>query len=168
MPRICTTCTHPDRRAIDTELATGHLVNRRIASQHRLVEASVRRHAANHLPATLVAAAEAEDVAHAIDVLGQLRAINAATLAVLADARKRGDGDLALKAVDRVQRQIELQAKLLGELDERPTVNVLVAPEWLRVRAVVLDALRPHPAARQAVAASLVALEEPGGLRGAS
>ncbi len=168
MPRICTTCTHPDRRAIDTELATGHLVNRRIAARTGLAETSVRRHAANHLPATLVAAAEAEDVAHAIDVLGQLPAINAATLAVLADARKRGDGDLALKAVDRVQRQIELQAKLLGELDERPQVNVLVAPEWLVVRSTLLEALRAYPEARTAVAARLVALERHGGLRGAS
>ena len=159
MPRACTTCAHPDRRTIDTELATGHVVNRRIAARTGLAETSVRRHAANHLPATLVAAAEAEDVAHAIDVLGQLRAINAATLAVLADARKRGDGDLALKAVDRVQRQIELQAKLLGELEERPTVNVLVAPEWLQIRAALLDVLWAYPDARTAVAARLVALE---------
>ena len=157
--RTCTTCAHPERRAIDRELATGHLVNRRIAARTGLAESSVRRHAANHLPARLVAAAEAEDVAHAIDVVGQLRAINAATLAVLAVARARGDGELALKAVDRVQRQIELQAKLLGELDERPQVNVLVAPEWLLVRSELLSALGPYPEARMAVAARLVALE---------
>ena len=146
---------------------TGHLVNRRLAARTGLAESSVRRHAANHLPATLVAAADAEDVRQAIDVLGQLRAINAATLAVLADARKAGDGDLALKAVDRVQRQIELQAKLLGELDERPVVNLTISAEWIEIRAVLLDALRPHPEARQAVAASLVALEGHPGVRGA-
>ena len=168
MARTCTTCAHPERRAIDRELATGHLVNRRIAARTGLAESSVRRHAANHLPARLVAAAEAEDVAHAIDVVGQLRAINAATLAVLAVARARGDGELALKAVDRVQRQIELQAKLLGELDERSQVNVLVAPEWLLVRSELLSALGPYPEARTAVAARLVALEGQGGVRGAS
>ena len=159
--RVCTVCTHPDRRAIDKELATGHLVNRRLAARTGLAESSVRRHAANHPPARLVAAAEAEDVRQALDVLGQLRAINAATLSVLADARKTGDGDLALKAVDRVQRQIELQAKLLGELDERPVVNLTISAEWVEIRAVLLDALRPHPEARQAVAACLVALERP-------
>ena len=167
MPRVCTVCTHPDRPAIDQAL-----VNRRpfrhIAAQFRLSASALVRHHDEHLPAALAKAQEAEDVAHAIDVLGQLRAINAATLAVLADARKRGDGDLALKAVDRVQRQIELQAKLLGELDERPTVNVLVAPEWLLVRSTLLDVLGAYPEARQAVAARLVALEEQGGMRGAS
>ena len=158
MARACTTCAHPERRSIDKDLATGHLVNRRIAARTGLAESSVRRHAAAHLPARLVAAAEAEDVRQALDVLGQLKAINGATLAVLSDARKRGDGDLALKAVDRVQRQIELQAKLLGELDDRPQVNVLVAPEWLLVRSALLDVLRSYPDARSAVAARLAAL----------
>ena len=159
MARVCTTCAHPERFAIDRELATGHLVNRRIAARTGLAETSVRRHASGHLPARLVAAAEAEDVRQALDVLAQLKAINGATLQVLADARKAGDGDFALKAVDRVQRQIELQAKLLGELDERPQLNVLIAPEWLAVRAELLDVLRGYPDARQAVAARLVALE---------
>ena len=38
----------------------------------------------------------------------QFKVINGATLAVLQAARQSGDGELALKAVDRVQKQIEL------------------------------------------------------------
>jgi len=109
----------------------------------------------------MVKAREAEDVGHAIDVVKQLKAINAATLAVLSDARKAGDGDLALKAVDRVQRQIELQAKLLGELDDRPQIALVTAPEWLLVRAALLQVLQDHPAARVAVASRLLAMEQP-------
>ena len=165
MPRTCTVCTHPERRAIDQELVAGHLVNRRIAARHRLVESSVRRHAANHLPASLAKAAAAEDVAHAIDVVRQLKAINGACLAVLDGARRTGDGELVLKAADRVQKQIELQAKLLGELDERPQINLLVAPEWLAVRSALLEALAPHPDARAAVAERLLALDAPNGHR---
>jgi hypothetical protein len=167
MPRVCTVCTHPDRPAIDQALVN-HRPFRDIAGHFRVSKSAAVRHYDDHLPATLAEAQRADETATAIDVLGQLRAINAATLAVLADARKAGDGDLALKVVDRVQRQIELQAKLLGELDERPTVNVLVAPEWLVVRATLLDVLRDYPDARQAVAARLVALDGPGGPRGAS
>ena len=159
MPQVCTVCTHAERRAIDRELVTGHLVNRRIAAQHHLVETSIRRHVANHLPAALVAAAEAEDVAHAIDVVRQLKAINGACLAVLDGARRTGDGELVLKAADRVQKQIELQAKLLGELDDRPQINVLISVEWLAVRSALLEALQPFPQAREAVSARLVALE---------
>ncbi len=106
--------------------------------------------------------AEAREIAqatHAIDVVRQLRAINAAALGVLKDARERKQGELVLKAVDRVHRQVELQAKLLGELDERPTVNVLVSPEWLAVRGALLEALRPYPEARAAVAGVLTKAE---------
>ncbi len=46
-----------------------------------------------------------------------------------------------------------------GELDDRPQVNVLVAPEWLAVRSAVLAALAPYPAARVAVANRLVMLD---------
>ena len=161
MARVCTICAHRDRRLIDKELVTGHLVNRRIAAQHHLAESSIRRHAATHLPASLVAAAEAEDVRQALDVLGQLKAINTACLAVLRDARQAGDGELVLKAVDRVQRQIELQAKLLGELDERPQVTLVTSPEWIQVRAVILDVLHDDPDRRLALVARLQALERP-------
>jgi len=158
MPRACTVCIHRDRPAIDVALVN-HRPFRDIACRFGVGRMAAVRHHDDHLPATLAKAKEAEDVAHAIDVAGQLKAINAATLAVLAEARRAGDGDLALKAVDRVQRQIELQAKLLGELDERPVVNVTISAEWIEIRAVLLDALGAHPAARQAVAASLLRLE---------
>lgn len=129
--------------------------NRRIATQHGLSEAAVRRHAAEHLPVALVTAAGAKEVRQALDVLQQLKTINAAALTVLRDARAAQDGDLALKAVDRIQRQIELQAKLLGDLDERPVINVLVTPEWQQLRGQLVAALAPFPEARVAVAAVL-------------
>ncbi len=106
----------------------------------------------------MVQAAAETGVRHAIDVVAQLRAINGAAMTVLRDARAVHDGDMALKAIDRIYRQIELQAKLLGELDERPTINILVAPEWIAVRAALIDALAPYPDARAAVSGRLVAL----------
>ena len=149
-------------------MLANHKPFRAISRQFGLSKDAVLRHHDDHLPAVLAKAREAEDVAHAIDVVAQLKAINAAALAVLADARTRGDGELAQKAIDRVQRQVELQAKLVGELDERPQVVLVNAPEWLRIRTVLLDALRAYPEARQAVAARLVALGAHGEMRGAS
>jgi hypothetical protein len=113
------------------------------------------------LPARVVKAQEAEDVKEALDVVQQLRAINGATLQILQQARAVGDGGLALRAIDRIQRQIELQARLLGELDDRPTVNILITPEWGLVRQALLVALDPFPAARIAVAGALSQLEAP-------
>jgi hypothetical protein len=73
---------------------------------------------------------------------------------------KRADPrDLVLKTADRLRQQTELLAKLLGELNEQPQINVLVAPEWLQVRSVLLDALALYPEARASVAARLLMLE---------
>src|SRR4051794_1704403 len=116
MSRVCTVCAHAQRSAIDQELVSGGSFPG-IAGRYGLAKSSVERHKADHLPEMLVRAAEQENTSHAIDVLKQLRAINGATLNILSEARREGDHNTALKAIDRVQRQIELQAKLLGELD---------------------------------------------------
>ena len=155
MPRVCTVCASPDRAAIDKALVAGEPV-RSVASRYgTLGRMAVQRHKEEHLPTALVAAAGEEAVKQALDVVQQLKAINGASMAILVEARRAQDGELALKAVDRIQRQIELQAKLLGELDERPQVNVLVMPEWLALRARVLAALAAFPEARIAVAEAL-------------
>ena len=57
------------------------------------------------------------------------------------------------------RRPLELQVKLLGELDERPIVNVLVSQEWVQVRLALLGALQPYPDARAAVTGRLAELE---------
>ena len=45
--------------------------------------------------------------------------------------------------------------QLSQKSSERPPYNVLVDPEWLRLRGILLDALKPYPEARQAVADAL-------------
>jgi hypothetical protein len=67
--------------------------------------------------------------------------------------------ELMLKAVAQLRPSVELLAKLVGDLDERPQVNVTLSPEWQRIRGAVLDALAPYPDARMAVARRLVAVE---------
>lgn len=117
------------------------------------------RHRDDHLPAVLRRAHEQTEDRYAINVAKQLAAINGAAIAILQAARQTGDHDIALKACDRVLKQLELASKLSGDLDERPTLNLLVAAEWLSLRAVLFAALQPYPDARTAVAEQLVRLE---------
>ena len=154
MPRTCTICTHPEVHAIDGALVAGQSF-RNIAEQYGKSATALFRHKSDHLPAVLVTGQAVREEAHALDVVKQLRDINAATPAILEDARDTHQSALALKAVDRVQKQIELQAKLLGELQDGQTVNVLVAPEWVSLRATILVALVPFPDAREAVVEAL-------------
>src|SRR5207248_2630685 len=129
---------------------------RTIADRWSVSKTALLRHR-DHIPASLAKAVEAREVAEAGTLLDRLKALNRETAAILREARAEGrkGADLALKAIARTERQLELEGRLLGELNEGATVNVLVSPEWQSVRAVVIAALEPYPAARLAVVEAL-------------
>ncbi|MBS3932994.1 MAG: hypothetical protein KGZ35_01425 [Truepera sp.] len=156
MPRRCTICEHAKREALDAALLAGELSNRRIATHYGVTEAALRRHiAAGHIPVRLAKAHEASEVASAGTLLARLQALNTETRAILSEARAGQDNELALKAIARCERQLELEARLLGELSEAATVSITVNAEWLELRALVIRALSPYPDARQAVLEAL-------------
>jgi hypothetical protein len=156
MPRACNVCQHDRRGEIDRALAAGQSL-REMSALFRVSEDSLARHRDAHIPKAVQKAQEAEEVAHGLDVVAQLKAINGVTMQILEEARQQRNPDIALKAIDRIQRQIELQAKLLGDLDERPQVNVVLSPEWLSLRLVIVQALADHPEAQRAVVGALSA-----------
>jgi len=150
MPRRCTVCDHPQRHGIDEVLVSG-APYRSVAKRFELSESAVYRHKVEHLPDNLLKAREAEEAARADDLLEQVRHLQAHALNILERAEKVGDLSTALAAISQARGNLELLGKLAGELDERPQVNVLVSPEWLELRAVIIGALSPHPGAREAV-----------------
>ncbi len=172
MPRRCTVCLHPQLADIDRSLVVNRTF-RSIATEYKLSESALKRHKREHLPARLAKAQaavevarrnelvehqqeiKAEDTRQAIDTVAQLRAINAACLEVLKAARADGEHSLSLRAADRIAKQIELQAKLLGDIQDGQTVNIAIMPEWHGIRQVLADALRPYPEAGLAVARAL-------------
>ena len=82
MPRRCAICTHPDKEAIDEALVGGTALSV-LSAKYRVSEDALGRHKANHLPAKLVMAQAAEEVAQADDLLGQMQDLQARTLAIL-------------------------------------------------------------------------------------
>jgi hypothetical protein len=154
MPRSCTICEHPEREAIDRALV-GDSSNLSVSSLFAVSEQALRRHKTNHLPAKLVMAQQAEEVAEADDLLDQVRNLQARTLAILEAAEETSQHRTTLAAIREARSNLELLAKLLGELDDRPQINVLISPEWLELRAVIVGALEPHSEARGAVLAAI-------------
>ncbi len=156
MSRACQTCQHAEVAAIDRALVSGQSL-RDLSALFRVSEDSLARHRDADIPQAVAKAQEVEDITRGLDVVKQLRTINGVTMQILSEARQRKDPEIALKAIDRIQRQIELQAKLLGDLDERPVVNVVLSPEWLSLRLVIVQALADHPEAQRAVVMALSA-----------
>jgi hypothetical protein len=158
MPRRCTVCDHSERHSIHEALVTG-APYRSVAKRFRLSESAVYRHKVEHLPAHLLKAREAEELARADDLLEQVRELQTHALDILERAEETGDLRTALAAISQARGNLELLGKLAGELDERPVVNLLISTEWATIRAALMDALSPYPEARPAVSGRLLELE---------
>ena len=156
MPRRCTICAHPEREAIDAALVRGEPY-RAIAKRHGVSHNAVNRHRAAHLPRAMLQASAAADVVHGDNLLQQARDLQAKALGILAKAEKAGDLRTAVAANREARGCLELLARLLGEMPDNPSVNIVLAPEWAGLRLRILAALAPYPQARLAVAAALEA-----------
>lgn len=161
MPRNCTVCTHADIIAIDLDLVT-RVGYRTIATRYAVSESALKRHMKEHIPEVLVKGREAEEVAHADDLLAELRS-EKTDIQRLKDLAESGeDYRTALLAVDKALKALELQAKVAQLIDASPQVNILINPQWTTIRETIVEALDPYPEARQTVAAALMALEDNG------
>ena len=160
MPRVCTVCTHGDRPAVDQALVN-HRPFRTIADRFALSKTALIRHHDDHLPEMLAKAQTAREAGQADDLLEQVKALRSKSLSILLAAEKAGDLKTALTGVRTALACLELLAEMSAQIDRRPVLNLLVAPQWLVVRATLLDVLQGHPEARSAVAARLLALEQP-------
>ena len=120
MPRTCSVCSHPSLDEIDKALVTRRSYCA-ISRSFGVGRDALRRHTKEHLPERLKKASEHEDVREALDVVAQLKSINEASLAILEEARQMRKSETALKAIDRIHRQIALQLKITEqqELEER-------------------------------------------------
>ncbi|GHO51502.1 hypothetical protein [Ktedonospora formicarum] len=154
MGRLCSICSHPQRAAIDVAVVSGQSF-RRIATQFQTSEASIRRHTADHISEALRASQGANKEAQALEVAKQLQAINTATWAIVNKALAEGNDRVALLAADRVLRQLELQAKIQGDIDT-PQVNIRLTEEWRAILDTITGALDNFPEAKIAVATALM------------
>jgi hypothetical protein len=131
---------------------------RNIAERFGTSVTALHRHKQDHLPVHLTQAHEAHEVAQADGLLAQLQALTQETRAILQEVRhgKGKDHAVALKAIGRLEKQLELHARLLGPLQAGLTVNVVTSPAWLALRTTLLTALAPYPDAKDAVAAAIL------------
>ena len=154
MPRRCTVCDHAQRAEIDRSLVHG-TAYRHIAARYALSTGALQRHRAEHLPRLLTEAKEAEEAADADSLLSEVRELHRRTLALLDTAEEAGELATALRAIREARGNVELLARLAGELQDGTTVNVVLSPEWAALRITILAALTPYPAARLALAEAL-------------
>ena len=113
--QTCTVCTHEAKEAIDQALVAGGS-RRTIANQYGLSDAAVGRHRENHLPATLVKAAEAQDEAHGSRLLDQAQGLVDEALASMERSKAAGKERDVLGGIREARHSLELTGRITGEL----------------------------------------------------
>ncbi len=162
MPRSCSICTHAERDTINAALVANEAY-RTIADRYGLSHQALMRYKAEHIPPALAKATEAKETALADDLLAQVKALRNKAINILQKAEAAGDLRTALLGIREARSCMELLAEMEGEINRNPTINILIAPEWLAVRTVLVQALQPYPEARTAVAAALTGVEHGNG-----
>ena len=158
MPRKCTVCEHEKVEEINRLLLEGVSL-RDLAGRYSVSKTALHRHKESHLPAELTKAREAREIAKADSLLDQVTELRDKALSILDKAEQAGDLRTALQGVREAKGCLELLARLQGELQEQATVNVLINPQWLSLRTVILQTLEPYPEARLRLAEALREVE---------
>lgn len=161
MPRRCTVCEHAQVEEINAALVEAQNIAK-IAKQYNVNYHALYRHR-DHIPAALVKAQDAQEVAKADSLLEQVTELRDKALSILAKAEQAGDLRTALQGIKEARGCLELLARLQGQLQEQVAVNVLVAPQWLSLRTVILQTLAEFPEARLRLAAALREVESNAG-----
>lgn len=154
MPRTCSVCAHYERHAINLALVRREPY-RTIADRHGLSQTSLKRHSQDHIPQLLLKAYEGIERDDAEGLLGELSRVKADVHRLKERAEEEGDLRTALAGCDKALKALELQAKVEQLIQTSPTLNLRVNPEYLEVRALIVQALDPYPDARMSVVRAL-------------
>lgn len=166
MARVCTVCRNENRSAIDAALANNESL-RDISGRFHVSKSALERHAGKHLPSTVLAAQDQAEIKRAdallkasnktaADLLDQAETLQKVAQNILSKAYQGETYGIAIQAIREARECLRLQGELLGELDRRPQIGIVIAsPEWQAVRVTILNALTEFPEARQTVVKAL-------------
>lgn len=153
----CKLCNSPNRDDIERRIASKELTQVQAAAIIESTPSAISRHMRNCFPRKVAAwvkpAAAKEET---INVVNALEDSHKKTLDILEESLAEGDKRTALLALQTEIKQLELTAKLTGQLHDGPSINFLLSPEYVQLKQVLIKALAPYPEAREHAARALL------------
>jgi hypothetical protein len=157
MTRRCGICSLPrkQRLLVDQDIVGG-TPYRNITQLYNVSKYAISRHRRVHIPEIISKGHEAQESADADVLLRQVKGLYGKAIELLNKAEEAGEIGTALRGIREARGNIELLAKMQGQLDERPVANIYIGEV---VVEMILQALDPYPEAGLAVAEALENLE---------
>jgi len=146
--------SHPHRKKIITRLGAGEEYSEIIRDFPDLTWDDLDYYEKNKLEELISKSdnlkAEIEgDLGNA--TLTEVRDLKVRALKILGKAERAGDLRTALLGIREARGCLELVFKAEGRIQEQPQVNILINPQWIELRELIITALRPYPAAWEAL-----------------
>ena len=104
-----------------------------------------------HCSKKALAAAEANDLQEGLDVVKALTASHNRVLSIFDDAIADGDRRAAIASLECEVKQLNLMGKLTGAFSDAPQINLLLNPEFVRLKQVLIETMEPYSDARLAL-----------------
>lgn len=160
--RKCTICEHPKRKEIDLAIVREGSVLRTIAHQFDLSESALKRHVKKgHIADKIQKAAHAHEAADADDLLAEVQETEKITRFIISNSIKKtiktrkDDGEevevknpdydpkIALQALARREKQIELKGRVLGSFkDGQNKHNPQTSPQPVAVTLNIAEEVK--------------------------
>jgi hypothetical protein len=167
MGRPCTVCNHQNRDEIDQLLIRGESY-RAIVGKFGLAKSSLERHyKGGHIQEFMAKSHEAQDMARADALLGQLREIREKANDLLNQAEVSGDLRACGLFLKELREQTKLMAELEGRLESQPQIhlnqmNIYQSPAWSKVGEILARNLTGYPGLKSQIAKELLELAKEG------
>ena len=156
MGRTCAVCGHKDLDEINRLLLSGTSF-RDIAGQFDLSKTALARHKASHIHELLSKSSDLKaevESTQGNQTLAEVRELKVRALEILEEAQGAGDLKTALLGIREARSCLELCMKAEGQIKDTQ-INILVNPQWIELRTLIVRALAPYPEAKQAVVDAL-------------
>lgn len=85
------------------------------------------------------------------DTLAEVRTLKTKAVEILTAAQGAGDLKTALLGIREARGCLESILKAEGQIHEGPQINILVNPEWIELKALIVTTLKPYPEALEAI-----------------
>ncbi|MGA2883955.1 MAG: hypothetical protein ABSE80_02210 [Halobacteriota archaeon] len=152
----CTFCNYRDAGILEQQIATKQITQPQAADIIGCNKSTVSRHMSNCVPRRIRESMKPEPVEVAdLNVVNALTTSHQTTLDILQDSLSDRDRKHALLALQTEIRQLDLMAKVTGQVNTAPQMNFMVNPELVRLKQVIIETLRPYPKARLALSDAL-------------
>lgn len=157
----CAFCNYRDAALLEQQIATKQLTQVQAATIIGCNKSTISRHMGKCVPKKVAEWVKPEAAKEeTLNVVNALLESRERILSIYDDARQTGDMRAAIQALQCEVSQLSLMGKLSGQFSDGAQVNILMNPEFVKLKQMLIKTLEPYPEARVRLSERLMEMNE--------